>query len=165
MYEACALGKPLFSRYMTVSGKGINRPANIWVRFGVPFVEIVDYLGYSEDVVKVISGGPMMGISLHSFMPVVTKGSSALLLLKEEEIRDVDPTPCINCARCANVCPMGLLPMMTDALVLKNKIKEIKPYNPLACIECGCCAYVCPAKRPLVQSQRLAKKLIRERKL
>lgn len=165
MYEACALGKPLFSRYMTVSGKGINRPANIWVRFGVPFVEIVDYLGYSDDVVKVISGGPMMGISLHSFMPVVTKGSSALLLLKEEEIRDVAPTPCINCARCANVCPMGLLPMMTDALVLKNKIKEIKPYNPLACIECGCCAYVCPAKRPLVQSQRLAKKLIRERKL
>ena len=165
MYEACALGKPLFSRYMTVSGKGINRPANIWVRFGVPFVEIVDYLGYSEDVVKVISGGPMMGISLHSFMPVVTKGSSALLLLTEDEIRDVDPTTCINCARCANVCPMGLMPMMTDALVLKNMIKEIKPYNPLACIECGCCAYVCPAKRPLVQSQRLAKKLIRERKL
>ena len=165
MYEACALGKPLFSRYMTISGKGINRPANIWVRFGVPFVEIVDYLGYSEDVVKVISGGPMMGISLHSFMPVVTKGSSALLLLTEDEIRDVDPTTCINCARCANVCPMGLMPMMTDALVLKNMIKEIKPYNPLSCIECGCCAYVCPAKRPLVQSQRLAKKLIRERKL
>ncbi|MBQ9114899.1 MAG: electron transport complex subunit RsxC, partial [Clostridia bacterium] len=165
MYEACALGKPLFSRYMTVSGKGINRPANIWVRFGVPFVEIVDYLGYSDDVVKVISGGPMMGISLHSFMPVVTKGSSALLLLNEDEIRDVDPTPCINCARCASVCPMGLMPMMTDAYVLKNMIKEIKPYNPLACIECGCCAYVCPAKRPLVQSQRLAKKMIRERKL
>ncbi|MBQ8178785.1 MAG: electron transport complex subunit RsxC [Clostridia bacterium] len=165
MYEACALGKPLFSRYMTVSGKGINRPANIWVRFGVPFVEIVDYLGYSDDVVKVISGGPMMGISLHSFMPVVTKGSSALLLLNEDEIRDVDPTTCINCARCASVCPMGLMPMMTDAYVLKNMIKEIKPYNPLACIECGCCAYVCPAKRPLVQSQRLAKKLIRERKL
>ena len=165
MYEACALGKPLFSRYMTISGKGINRPANIWVRFGVPFTEIVDYLGYRDDVQKVISGGPMMGVSLHSFMPVVTKGSSALLLLIEEEIRDVDPTTCINCARCANVCPMGLMPMMTDALVLKNMIKEIKPYNPLSCIECGCCAYVCPAKRPLVQSQRLAKKLIRERKL
>lgn len=165
MYEACALGKPSFSRYMTVSGEGVVRPANIYVRFGVPFSEIVEYLGHKEDIAKVISGGPMMGISLHSFIPVVTKGSSALLLLSEDEIRDVDPTPCINCARCANVCPMGLMPMMTDALILANKVKETKDYHPLSCIECGCCAYVCPAKRPLVQSQRLAKKLIRERKL
>ncbi|MBO5776554.1 MAG: electron transport complex subunit RsxC [Clostridia bacterium] len=165
MYEACVLGKPLYSRYMTISGEGIERPANIYVRFGVPFSEIVEYLGYKEDIAKVISGGPMMGISLHSFIPVVTKGSSALLLLSEDEIRDVDPTPCINCARCANVCPMGLMPMMTDALIIANKVKETKAYHPLSCIECGCCAYVCPAKRPLVQSQRLAKKLIRERKL
>ena len=165
MYEACVHGKPLYSRYMTISGEGIERPANIYVRFGVPFSEIVEHLGYKEDIAKVISGGPMMGISLHSFIPVVTKGSSALLLLSEDEIRDVDPTPCINCARCANVCPMGLMPMMTDALIIANKVKETKAYHPLSCIECGCCAYVCPAKRPLVQSQRLAKKLIRERKL
>ena len=25
------------------------------------------------------------------------------------------------------------------------------------CIECGCCSYVCPAKRPLVETNRLAK--------
>ncbi len=165
MYEACALGKPSYSRYMTVSGKGILRPANIQVRFGVPFTEIVEHLGQKAGSVKLISGGPMMGASLHSLAPVVSKGSSALLMLKEEEIRAVDPTPCINCARCAHVCPMGLMPMMTDALILKNMIKETKAYNPSSCIECGCCAYVCPAKRPLVQSQRLAKKLIRERKL
>ena len=60
---------------------------------------------------------------------------------------------------------MNLMPMMTDALVLQDKIKEAKGFYPMSCIECGCCAYVCPAKRPLVQSQRLAKKLIRELKI
>ena len=58
---------------------------------------------------------------------------------------------------------MSLLPMRTDALILHDKIEECKQYHPELCIECGCCAYVCPAKRPLVQTQRLAKKLIRQK--
>ena len=102
-----------------------------------------------------------MGISMHSLKPSVTKSSGALLLLTEEEIRGIEPTPCINCARCASVCPMSLMPMKTDALILKDKVVEAKAYHPELCIECGCCAFVCPAKRPLVQSQRLAKKLIK----
>lgn len=32
------------------------------------------------------------------------------------------------------------------------------------CMECGCCSYVCPAKRELVQVNKLAKKLLREKK-
>lgn len=165
IYEAVKLGKPSYSRYMTVSGKGIKRPANIFVRFGVPFSEVVSYLGENDDYVKAVSGGPMMGISLNSLNAVVTKGSSALLLLNQEEIRRVEPSPCINCGRCHSVCPINLMPMMTDILVLRDNLKEAKKYNPMSCIECGCCAYVCPAKRPLVQSQRLAKKLIKENKI
>ena len=165
VYEACVLGRPCYARFMTVSGEAVARPANLYVRTGVPFSEVAEYLGVSEEYVKAVSGGPMMGISLASLEPVVGKGSSALLLLTEREIRAVQPTPCINCARCASVCPMNLMPMMTDALVLQDKIKEAKGFYPMSCIECGCCAYVCPAKRPLVQSQRLAKKLIRELKI
>ena len=33
-----------------------------------------------------------------------------------------------------------------------------------ACMECGCCSFVCPANRPLVQTNKLAKALIREEK-
>ena len=165
VYEACVLGRPCYARFMTVSGEAIARPANLYVRTGVPFSEVVDRLGVKEEYVKAVSGGPMMGISLSDLTPSVSKGSSALLLLTEREIRAVRPTTCINCARCASVCPMNLMPMMTDALILQDKIKEAKEYYPMSCIECGCCAYVCPAKRPLVQSQRLAKKLIRELKI
>lgn len=163
IYEAVALGKACYSRFMTVSGGGVKRPANIFVRLGVPFREVIDFLGEYDTYVKAISGGPMMGISMANMDAVVSKGSSALLLLNNDEIRAVEPSACINCARCHKACPINLMPMMTDALILKNKIEETIKYSPMSCIECGCCSYVCPAKRPLVQSQRLAKKLIRER--
>ena len=30
------------------------------------------------------------------------------------------------------------------------------------CMECGCCSYICPAKRPLVQTNQLAKTMLRD---
>ncbi|HOK81908.1 MAG TPA: electron transport complex subunit RsxC [Clostridia bacterium] len=162
VYEAIKLGKPSYTRFMTVSGKGIKRPANLIVRVGTPFEDVVDYLGHN-DYVKAIVGGPMMGLSIANLNPVVAKGNSSLLLLDKSEEREIEPTPCINCGRCAMACPMRLIPMMTDRLILKDKIADSYKYHPQCCIECGCCAYVCPADRPLVQSQRLAKKLIKER--
>ncbi len=165
VYEAVSLGKPTIERYMTLSGGGIKEPCNIHVKIGIPFDEIVSVYGINKGYVKAVSGGPMMGISMSNLRAVSSKGSSALLLLNEDEIRAVEPSACINCGRCHKACPINLMPMMTDALVLKGLIKEAKDYNPMSCIECGCCSYVCPAKRPLVQSQRLAKKLIREKKL
>jgi len=165
LYEAVYLGKTSYTRYLTVSGKGIKRPANLHARIGIPYEEVVDYLGGANEFVKIISGGPMMGVSMHNLKTVISKGSSAILLLTEKEIRDVSPTPCIGCGRCARACPINLMPMLIDDAVLNNKIEKAESYYALSCIECGCCAYVCPAKRPLVQSQRLAKKLIREKNL
>ncbi len=161
LHEAVDFGKPLYERVVTVSGLAVARPGNYFVKTGMTFEELADAAGIRSQYVKAVQGGPMMGISMHSLKPSVTKSSGALLLLTEEEIRGIEPTPCINCARCASVCPMSLMPMKTDALILKDKVVEAKAYHPELCIECGCCAFVCPAKRPLVQSQRLAKKLIK----
>lgn len=161
LHEAVDFGKPLYERVVTVSGLAAARPGNYFVKTGMTFEELADAAGIRSQYVKAVQGGPMMGISMHSLKPSVTKSSGALLLLTEEEIRGIEPTPCINCARCASVCPMSLMPMKTDALILKDKVVEAKAYHPELCIECGCCAFVCPAKRPLVQSQRLAKKLIK----
>lgn len=163
MAEAVDEGKPLIERIVTVSGAAVKKPANYSVRIGTSFAELKEASEGGEDFVKAIAGGPMMGFALHSVDFPVTKTSGALLLLTADEIREVEPTPCLNCGRCANVCPMSLLPMRTDALILHDKIEECKQYHPELCIECGCCAYVCPAKRPLVQTQRLAKKLIRQK--
>ena len=60
---------------------------------------------------------------------------------------------------------MRLMPMYIDGSTLAGDLPGAKRYGALHCIECGCCAYSCPAKRPLVQSIRLAKKLIKARNI
>ena len=163
VYEAVTLGKPLYGRYMTVSGEGIKSPKNIYVRTGIPFKEIVEKFD-TGDYVKIVSGGPMMGLSQANLNAVTTKGTSSLLLLSKNEIRETEPSACINCGRCQQACPMNLMPMFIDSYVHKRNLDMVEKYSVNACIECGCCGYVCPAKRPLVQSMKLGKKLLKERK-
>ena len=40
----------------------------------------------------------------------------------------------------------------------------MEDYNALDCFECGSCSYVCPSGIPLVQSIKVGKAMIRERK-
>ena len=107
----------------------------------------------------------MMGASLPDLESAVTKGTGGILLLTKEEINLAPVLACIHCGRCRDACPMNLLPMAIDRLTGAGDYAGAKRYGAPACIECGCCAYACPSKRPLVQSIRLAKKMIREKSL
>ena len=42
-----------------------------------------------------------------------------------------------------------------------NEPEELKALCVDLCMECGCCSYVCPAKRHLVQTNKLAKAVVR----
>lgn len=58
---------------------------------------------------------------------------------------------CISCGRCANVCPMYLLPY---DYMPKNTLQKLFAGSHRAgdgdvCIACGCCSYICPAGLPL----------------
>lgn len=166
--RAVVYGEPLYKRAMTVSGKGINKPGNYWVRNGIPYKFIYNQTQGGEPyniIEKVISGGPMMGFAQGNLSACTTKGSSSLLFLTPEEISVRKESPCINCCRCAMACPMNLMPMFIDSALFIEDYQETKDRGVLNCIECGSCAYVCPAKRPLIQSMRLAKKMIKEKKL
>lgn len=164
--RAVKYGEPLYRRAMTVSGKGINKPGNFWVRNGVSYDYIhkqtqggEPYIAY----VKVISGGPMMGFAQSTLDAVTSKGSSSLLFLTEDEVTTAKQTACINCAGCAKVCPMHLMPMKIEAAVLRDDAQDAKDLGILNCMECGSCAFNCPAKRPLTQAIKLGKKMIKER--
>jgi electron transport complex protein RnfC len=41
---------------------------------------------------------------------------------------------------------------------------EAEKASVMNCIECGCCTYVCPAKIRLVQSFRVSKKVITDKR-
>jgi len=158
IYDAVALGKPLYERIVTITGKGIKRPANLMVRVGTSVADIVDYLGgTTPDLAKVVIGGPMMGFAVSSFHIPITKITSAVLFLTEEEIDTQSHYPCIRCGFCVNVCPMGLEPNNVSIYVEAGRGADTEPFGVDDCYLCGCCAYVCPAKRPLVQFMTLAK--------
>ncbi len=161
VYEAARYGKPLIERVVTVTGEGINNPANMMVKIGTMVSELIEQCGgFKGEAGKVVSGGPMMGFAMSSLDVPVTKGTSGILVLPEEGVSHVeDFGPCIRCGRCIDICAMGLMPSMISILSEKGFYEEAKEYNLFDCFECGSCAFVCPSKRPIVQFVRLAKSM------
>ncbi|MDD4291292.1 MAG: electron transport complex subunit RsxC [Clostridia bacterium] len=163
IYQAVNEGKPLYERIMTISGGAVNQPKNILVRSGTPIKAILDFCGGVKDnVTKLILGGPMMGQALENDDVICNKADGGLLALTEEEACRVEPSPCINCSRCAQHCPMHLMPMYIDFYTLAGKYDMAVKYGVNDCFECGVCSYVCPAKRTLVQSIKLCKGKLKE---
>lgn len=164
--EAVEEGKPLIERVVTVSGKGVETPKNLLCPIGVPLSTLTDACGgIKEEAVKYVAGGPMTGAALTGLDGVVTKTTSSLLLLTAKETNSDEPTPCINCGKCADVCPMKLMPMQTAFYTAAKEYENANKYGGvLSCIECGACSYICPARRPLAQSIKTAKAELRTKK-
>jgi len=158
IYEAVALNKPLYEKVITITGKGIARPANLKVRIGTRLRDIVSYLGGTQpDLSRIVMGGPMMGFPISTLDVPVTKTTSGVLFLTEEEIDRRAHSQCIRCGWCLDACPMGLQPNEIGVYVEAGRAQDTAKFGLFECFECGCCAFVCPAKRPLVQFIRLAK--------
>lgn len=164
--EAVEKGKPLYERILTVSGKAVKNPKNLLVRVGTPVKSIVEYCGgEAEEPKKVVQGGPMTGMALATYDVYTHKTTSGILLMTKEEAGVYEPTPCLNCGKCADVCPMHLMPMQTAFYAAAGDYESAAKYgNTLSCIECGACEYTCPAKRPLIQSIRKTKAAMRAKK-
>lgn len=162
IYDAVVLHKPFYEKVITVSGMGINRRANLLVPVGTKIMDIIDYLGgTTDDLARVVFGGPMMGNTVSNFDVPITKTTAGILFLTKNEIDDESYGPCINCGFCLDACPMGLDPRRVSLYVEAGRGAEAKKINfGNDCFECGCCAFVCPAKRPLVQFCRIAKRQI-----
>lgn len=169
VYEAIQKNKPLFERIVTVTGKGVNRPANFRTRVGTPIQELIEAAGgLPSDTGKLINGGPMMGKAISDPQIPVVKGSSGILIMREVESRRQPVDPCIRCSKCVSVCPMGLEPYLLMPLSEQAKYDRLETEKVMDCIECGSCSYICPSSRPLLDFIRFGKmnvgKIIRTRK-
>ncbi len=161
--EAIEEGKPLVERVVTLSGRGVTEPKNVLCPIGVSFETLAKEGGVNENTVKLVAGGPMTGRTLTGLSASVTKTSAGLLLLTREETNDEEPTPCINCGRCAAHCPMKLMPMQTEFYTAAKEYENADKYGGVSsCIECGACSYICPARRPLAQAIKRAKAELRK---
>lgn len=158
VYEAIQKNKPLIERVVTITGKGVEKPSNFMVRIGTPTAELVEAAGgLPEDTGKVISGGPMMGRAIRTLDVPVTKGTSGILIMKNEEANRGECISCIRCSRCTSVCPMGLEPYLLMTLGEKQIFDRAENERIMDCIECGSCSYTCPSHRPLLDYIRFGK--------
>ena len=133
--SAITLGMPVITRVVTVSGGAVKNPQNLRVRIGTPFEELFNFCGgFTETPKKILMGGPMMGIAQHKLSVPVIKGTSGVLALTEKETAYGKETACIHCGRCANYCPMRILPSEIVKFVKANNFSEAKLFHAMDCM-------------------------------
>ena len=148
VYEAVHLSKPLVERALTVTGEGVENPANVLVPLGTPIASILDKAGLKDAANKLVLGGPMMGLAQYTSDIAVTKGTSGILALVGAEA--YESQACIRCGRCVEVCPWQLVPSHLSIICEAKEIDAIKTSDIMDCKECGSCTYVCPSRRSIV---------------
>ena len=155
-------GMPLVEKCITVDGSAIKNPMNLIVPLGTQVKDIFAFTeNPTDDFGKVLYGGPMMGIAMYSLEDPIMKNTNAILALSRKDSKEPKRYACIHCGRCVSTCPMGLNPTAyAKAMNVADKndrAARLTDAKLNLCIECGSCSYVCPSRRPLVETNRLAK--------
>jgi len=163
IYQAVQYDLPLIERVVTITGKKLANPSNFWVKIGTPIKDLVAEVGgIPEGTRKIVNGGPMMGKAIKNTDVPVTKGTSGILVISEDEASRQESKNCIRCSNCVFVCPMGLEPHLLMNLSEKGFYERAKAEDIMTCIECGSCSYVCPSHRPLLDYIRFGKNIVKK---
>lgn len=161
IYHAVKEGKPLMNRIVTITGDAVNDPRNFYVRIGMNYKDLIEEAGgLKTEPEKVVSGGPMMGFALFDLNVPTTKTASAMLFLTKDEVSMMEPSACINCGRCVEVCPGRVVPKKLAMLAEHHDEEGFVANNGMECCECGCCSFICPAKRQLTQNIKSMRKIV-----
>lgn len=161
IYNAVINRKPLMERIVTITGDAIADPRNYRVRIGTNYKELIEAAGgLTTEPEKIVSGGPMMGFALFNLDVPTTKTASALLCLSKDEVSKMEPTACINCGRCVEVCPGRVVPSKLADFAERHQEEEFLKHDGMECCECGCCSFICPAKRQLTQNIKSMRKMV-----
>lgn len=172
---------PVTEKFVTVGG-AVRYPFVIKVPIGIKFSELIDFSGGPtvKDFI-LIDGGPMMGKEV-GLDDVVTKTTSALLVVpintlpyNSRRIKiDVQlkraRTACCQCRICTDLCPRYLLghklePHKIMRTVSFGLMDAESITNSLLCSECGLCEVTCPMGLSPRSINATIKKILSEKKV
>ncbi len=162
IYNAVVNDMPVTHSYVTITG-AVNKPVTIKAPLGTSFKDLIALAGGSYlDDYSLINGGPMMG-KLVNELDTVTKTTTALLVLPNDQyVVKMKKTrisislkramaSCCQCRSCTSTCSRNLLghpiePHLFMRTATSGITKDLAPFlNTFFCSGCGICElYSCP---------------------
>lgn len=157
---------PVLTKFLNVAGH-VKRVNSFEVPLGISYKEVINYAGPTLDTYSVLVGGPMMGKLVDNLDDVVTKTTSALIILPQDhilvtkyktigspkQVHRIGKAACDQCTLCTELCPRYLLghPIQPH-LAMRSLVFSGVPENSngadthtLYCCECNLCSFIsCP---------------------
>ena len=156
-------GMPLINKRMTIDGDAVATPKNVVAPIGTMINDVIGFCdGYKQEPRKILMGGPMMGRAIFSDEIPIIKNNNAILAFSKAQSLVKEGTACINCGRCHQACPFGLIPTALADAYDRRDAEALNRLKVMQCMECGSCSYICPARRPLGFTNKLGKAVVKE---
>ena len=156
---------PVLTKFLNVAGHA-KRVNSFEVPLGISYREVINYAGPTLEQYSVLVGGPMMGKLVDNLDDVVTKTTSALIILPQDhilvtkyktidspkQVHQIGKAACDQCTICTELCPRYLLGhpiqphLAMRSLVFSGpEITNAADTHTLYCCECNLCSFIaCP---------------------
>jgi len=154
---------PLIEKVITVSGSAVKDAKNVRAPLGTTWRDLLDFCGgVSEDLSRLVMGGPMMGVAQNSLDAAVVKATNGLLGFAAKDVKPCEEGPCLRCGGCVSICPMGLAPYQFPTFYQFKQWEQAKEAGVMDCVLCGTCSYFCPSGRQVLTAIKMLKMKVTE---